>query len=162
MWVIWMLIGIVVGGWALLMVQSVRATRLMNADWAIRTSLPDSRLNELIMKAMKGMNPIATVGRPAPGVYTREIARGAGERSRNHALFTTTVTRADDEPNEFLVHCEIQHWRGPGFFGAKVMGSVFKCRRRINAVMRAIQAADPSAATLAHPSQPQLPATTGV
>jgi hypothetical protein len=161
--VIYALIGIAVVLWAVIKYQEVRANRFLEAVWAIQTSLPDEHVSELITKAMKGMNPMASISRPQPGVYEREVARGIGERSRNHSVFTTTVTRADGNPNEFVVHCEIKQWRGPGFLGIKAMNSVFKARRRIDAIIRAIQAADPSATVLAHPKlQPALPETTGV
>lgn len=154
---------LILGGlWGILMWQTVRASRILNEEWAIRTSLPDTQLNEIITKAMKGLNPMADVHRPEPGVYAREVRAGMGDRSRNHSVFTTRVERASDGSGHFIVECGVDEWRGPGLLGTKSVSSVFKCRRRINAVMSAIQAADPSATILAHPSQPQLPATTGV
>jgi hypothetical protein len=161
MWIVWVLLLIVVALWIVVKFQEVRASRLLQADWVIQTSLPDGQLDDLVMKAMKGMNPIASISRPAAGVYVREVARGIGERSRNHATFSTTISRTTDDPNRFVVHCEIKNWRGPGFLGIKAMNAVFKARRRIDSVMRAIQAADPSAAVLAHPSL-EPTATTGV
>ena len=63
MWVILVLIALPFVLLAFQKYREIQGRRMMSGDWIIRTSRSAAELDQLIVKGMKGLNPLAAVTR---------------------------------------------------------------------------------------------------
>jgi hypothetical protein len=132
-------------GWA--KYDEVRALAKMDVAHVIVTTLSPQQLDQIITKALKGMNPLAAV-RSRPGeFYAREITRKAGRTgcTARVEIRIRPATTPISGRQGLEVRGGVTDWEGSSRYGVTAVKAIHVADRRVRAVISAVGAADPLA-----------------
>lgn len=130
-----------------------RTKRAMNFEWALQTDLPEDELEALIRKHLRGYWPIGRVrGSLREGQLTRRIWRFAVNLSSEATVVIDCDKREPDGSRTVkgsMDNCHVETWAG---MTHPTLSAPLAARRRLVAVLRALQAPSPPAGTIPPPT----------